>query len=257
MNIQKRNKLKTLLNKWPQGSIATSQWLRSLGISRQLIQSYIKAGWIKALGPGAYQRADLKITWYHALMGLQKQNQLPVHVGGPTAIFLHGVSHYLKLSGKDSVFLFSPPGVSLPKWFYRYPWKQSIKHIKTSFIPPKLAISSFDYQNTKIRISSLERAIMECIYISPKKFEILECYQILEGLRLLRPSVLQKVLINCHSIKVKRLFLYMAEKGRLVVLKQLKLDLISLGNGDRSIVKNGVYNSKYKISIPKELINYE
>ena len=257
MDIQNRNKLKTLLNKWPQGSIATSQWLRSLGISRQLVKSYIQAGWIKSLGPGAYQRVDLEITWYKALTGLQKQMKLSVHVGGPTAIFLRGASHYLRPSDKDSVFLFSPPGVSLPKWFYRYPWKQSIEHIKTSFLPPKLAISVHDYQNTKIRISSLERAIMECLYISPKKFEILECYQILEGLRLLRPNVLQKVLINCHSIKVKRLFLYMLEKAQLPVLKKLKLASIPLGSGDRSLVKNGVYNSKYKISIPRELISYE
>ena len=257
MNIQNRNKLKTLLNKWPQGSIATSQWLRSLGISRQLVQSYIQAGWIKSLGPGAYQRADLEVTWYKALMGLQKQMKLSVHIGGPTAIFLRGASHYLRPSDKDSVFLFSSPRVSLPKWFYRYPWKQSIEHIKTSFLPPKLATSADNYQNTKIILSSLERAIMECLYISPNKFEILECYQILEGLRLLRPNALQKVLINCHSIKVKRLFLYMAEKAQLSVLKKLKLESISLGSGDRSIVKNGVYDSKYKISIPRELINYE
>ena len=257
MNIQNRNKLKTLLNKWPQGSIATARWLRSLGISRQLVQSYIQAGWIKPLGPGAYQRADLKVTWYKALTGLQKQTKLPVHVGGPTAIALRGASHYLRPSNKESVFLFSPPGVNLPKWFYRYSWKQPIEHIKTSFLPPKLAISSYEYQNTRLMLSSLERAIMECLYISPEKFDILECYQILEGLRLLRPSALQKVLINCRSIKVKRLFLYMTEKSRLPVLKKLKLNSISLGNGDRSIVKNGQYNSKYKISIPRELENYE
>ena len=255
MSIQNRNKLKILFNKWPQGSIATAQWLRSLGISRQLVQSYIRSGWIKSLGSGAYLRTDLEITWYKALTGLQKQMSLPVHVGGPTAIFLRGASHYLR--SKDSVFLFSALGVSLPKWFYRYPWKQSIEHIKTSFLPPKLATSADDYQNTKINLSSMERAIMECLYISPKKFEILECYQILEGLRLLRPNVSQEVLENCRSIKVKRLFLYMAEKAQLPVLKKLKLDSIPLGSGDRSIVKNGVYNSKYKISIPRELIGYE
>ena len=78
MDIQNRNKLKTLLNKCPQGSIATSQWLRSLGISRQLVKSYIQVGWIKPLGHGAYQRADLEMTWYQALMGLQKQMKLSV-----------------------------------------------------------------------------------------------------------------------------------------------------------------------------------
>ena len=256
MNIRNRNKLKTLLNKWPQDSIVTSVWLRQRGISRQLVQNYIQAGWIKSLGPGAYQRANTKVKWYEVLAGLQKQTNLPVHVGGPTTITIGGASHYLR-SNRETVFLFSSPGVSLPKWFYGYSWKQPIEHIRTSFLPVRLATSSHSYQNTKIVLSSLERAIMECLYISPKKFDILECYQILEGLRLLRPDILQKVLINCHSIRVKRLFLYMAEKARLPVFKKLKLNSISLGKGDRSIVKNGVYNSKYKISISEELANYE
>lgn len=256
MNIQNRNKLKTLLNKWPQDSIVTSVWLRNQGISRQLVQSYIKAGWITSLGPGAYQRANSKVKWQEALAGLQKQTNLPVHIGGPTAITIRGASHYLR-SNKEIIFLFSSPGVSLPKWFYRYPWKQPIEHIRTSFLPPKLALSTHDYQNTKIITSSLERAIMECLYISPKRFDIMECYQILEGLRLLRPNILQKILINCHSIKVKRLFLYMAEKAQLPVFSKLKFSSIPLGKGDRSIVKNGVYNSKYKISVPEELTNYE
>ena len=256
MNIQNRNKLKILLNKWPQGSLVTSVWLRQWGISRQLVQSYIQAGWITSLGPGAYQRTNAKIKWYEALAGLQKQTNLPVHIGGPTAITLRGASHYLRLN-KEPVFLFSFPGVSLPKWFYRYPWKQSIEHIRTSFLPLKSATSVHNYQNTKIITSSLERAILECLYISPKRFDIVECYQILEGLRLLRPNTLQKILIDCRSIKVKRLFLYMAEKAQLPIFSKLNLNPISLGKGDRSIVKNGVYNSNYKISIPEELMNYE
>ena len=220
MTGQNKEKLKRLLNKWPQNSIVTSQWLRGLKISRQLVQSYVRAGWIKPLGHGAYQRADLKVTWYQALAGLQKQKKMLVHVGGPTAIALRGASHYLRLSHKERVFLFSPPKVHLSTWFYKYSWNQPIEHIKTSFLPSKLAVSLYDYQNTKIMLSSLERAILECLYISPKKFTLLECYQILEGLRLLRPRVLQKLLISCHSIKVKRLFLYMTEKAQLLVSKK-------------------------------------
>ena len=105
MNIQNRNKLKMLLNKWPKGSVVTSRWMRQRGISRQLVQSYIRAGWIKPLGHGAYQRADLEVKWHEALSGLQKQINLPVHIGGPTAIALRGASHYLR-SNRESVFSF-------------------------------------------------------------------------------------------------------------------------------------------------------
>ena len=256
MNIQNRNKLKTLLNKWPQGSIVTSQWLRSLEISRQLVQVYIQAGWIKPLGHGAYQRTNVKVKWYEALAGLQQQRNLPIHIGGPTAIAILGASHYLR-SNEENVFLFSLPGTKLPNWFYQHSWKQSIVHVKTSFLPLNLGITTHEYQNIKVTLSCMERAIMECLYISPKKFDILECYQILEGLRLLRPTTLQKILMNCQSIKVKRLFLYMADKANLPVFKKLKPKTIHLGNGDRSIIKNGTYDSKYKISLPKELIDYE
>lgn len=257
MAIQKREKLKNLQNHWPHGGIVTSTWLRHLGISRQLVQSYIQQGWIKPLGPGAYQKAKDQIKWYDALASLQRQNKLLVHIGGPTAIAIWGASHYLRLSNKERVFLFSKPDIYLPRWFYKHPWTPLIQHIKTSFLDSKLAVNVYNYQNVKISLSSLERALMECLYISPKHFNLLECYQILEGLRTLRPNLVQKILVNCKSIKVRRLFLYMAQKAQLPVFKKLKLGSINLGNGDRSIVKNGLYNSKYKISLPKELVEYE
>ena len=257
MTIQKREKLKNLQNNWPHGAIVTSIQLRRLGISRQLVQSYIQQGWVKPLGSGAYQKAKDQIKWYGALASLQQQNKLLIHVGGPTAMAVWGASHYLRLSIKERVFLFSEPDTYLPRWFYKHPWKPLIKHIKTSFLGSKLAIKFYNYQNVKISLSSLERAIMECLYISPKHLTLLECYQMLEGLRTLRPSLVQKILVNCNSIKVKRLFLYMAEKANLPVFKKLKLRSINLGSGDRSIVKNGLYNSKYKITLPKELIEYE
>ena len=257
MAIQKREKLKNLQNHWPHEGIVTSTWLRRLGISRQLVQSYIQQGWIKPLGSGAYQKAKDQIKWYGALASLQRQNNLLVHVGGPTAIAIWGASHYLRLSSKEKIFLFSESDTYLPRWFYKHPWNPLIKHIKTSFLDSKLAVNFYNYQNVKISLSSLERAFIECLYISPKNFNLLECYQILEGLRALRPSIVQKVLMNCKSIKVRRLFLYMAEKAKLSVFKKLKLGSINLGSGDRSIVKNGLYNSKYKISLPKELVEYE
>jgi hypothetical protein len=43
---------------------------------------------------------------------------------------------------------------------------------------------------------------------------MVECYQILEGLANLRPKILQELLESCNSIKVKRLFLFMASKAK-------------------------------------------
>ncbi|MEX2371969.1 MAG: type IV toxin-antitoxin system AbiEi family antitoxin domain-containing protein, partial [Bacteroidales bacterium] len=69
----------------------------------------------------------------------------------------------------------------------------------------------------------------------------------------LRPKILQELLENCNSIKVIRLFLYMASKANHQWLDFVDQSRIDLGTGDRVIVKGGVYIKKYKISLPKEL----
>ena len=79
----------------------------------------------------------------------------------------------------------------------------------------------------------------------------------MEGLNNLRPNQVQKLLEDCSSIKVKRLFLYLAEKANHNWVKHLNTERIDLGSGKRSIVKNGVYDSKYKITVPVELANDE
>jgi hypothetical protein len=57
-------------------------------------------------------------------------------------------------------------------------------------------------------------------------------------------------------VKVKRLFMYMAEKAGHSWFTYIDLKNIDLGKGKRSIVKNGVYNAKYQITIPRELEEY-
>ncbi len=71
------------------------------------------------------------------------------------------------------------------------------------------------------------------------------------------PKLLQQLLEENSSVKVKRLFLYMAEKAGHSWFHDLNLDRIYLGKGKRSNVKNGVYDPKYKIILPRDLANYE
>jgi len=63
-----------------------------------------------------------------------------------------------------------------------------------------------------IEVSSPERSIMECLYLAPERMDLVECYQIMKGLVNLRPGLAQELLERCRSVKVKRLFLFMAEK---------------------------------------------
>ena len=98
---------------------------------------------------------------------------------------------------------------------------------------------------------------MECLYLAPRKQDLLECYEILQGLNNLSPQQVQDLLEQCTSIKVKRLFLYMAEKSNHDWFKYVETEKIDLGSGKRSLVKDGVYIAEYGITIPKALAEYE
>jgi len=245
-------KLMNLLFKHVPGTVLLASWLEKNGISRDLQQYYLKSGWLESYGFGAFKRPNENVQWTGALNSLQRQTELQVHAGGLTSISLQGLSHYVRMEN-ESLYLFSPQYVKIPKWFLDQEWSNQIIHVKTKFLPANSALFEYSPDGLKLQISSPERAILECLYLAPDRFDMMECYQILEGLVNLRPKILQELLENCNSIKVKRLFLFMASKAKHQWLEFVDQSRIALGTGDRVIVKGGVYISKYKISIPKEL----
>jgi hypothetical protein len=105
----------------------------------------------------------------------------------------------------------------------------------------------------QIKIASPERAILECLYLTPDKQDLLETYQIMSGLVNLRPDMVQTLLNECKSVKVKRLFLYMLKKANHQWGQFLDLSEVNLGTGDRELVKNGIYDPEFHITVPREL----
>jgi hypothetical protein len=128
-----------------------------------------------------------------------------------------------------------------------------IQHVPTSVLNSELGFVEHDEKNFTIRISSPERAMLECLYLAPKRIDLVECFQVMGSLANLRPKVVEGLLTACASVKVKRLFLYMAEKANhqwLPFVDQSKLDL---GKGERSLSKGGTYIAKYNLVVPNEL----
>lgn len=205
------------------------------------------------LGGGAYVKPGDRVGWQGGLYALQAYSQLAVHAGALTALSLQGYAHYVRL-GVEPTFLFSPPRTKLPVWFTAHDWAQPIRHAKSSFLAKDLGLVDFQASPSfSIRISAPERAVLECLYLAPDEVEFMECYQVLEGLTTLRPRLLQKLLEQCGSVKVKRLLLYLAERANQEWFKRLDLSKLDLGTGDRSFAKGGVYVSKYGIIVPPEL----
>ena len=156
--------------------------------------------------------------------------------------------------GTEPLHLFGPKGTTLPKWFRSASWGGDITHSQTGFLQSDLGARLTNYEGLQLQSSAPERAILESLYLSPKTVSLLEAYDVMDGLRNLRPSLMLSLLQVCNSYKVKRLFAFMARKLDLPLIRELDLDSLDYGSGVRAIVKNGLYDAHTKLMLPRELM---
>lgn len=246
-------KINQLIKEWQNGVIVTHSYLNKKGFSPQLIYSYKSSGWLESIGYGAYKLAGDNIDWYGALFALQRQLILTLHPGGKTALELQGYAHYLA-EKLPAIYLFGLRQERLPRWFQDYDWGIKIHYSPTKLFLKQIPDSFTDYAHKEfsILVSTPERAAMEMLYHVPKLQGFAEASHIMENLAMLRPQLVQQLLEQCKSIKVKRLFLFFAERHNHEWLSQLTTEKIDLGVGKREIVKNGKLDKKYWITILPE-----
>lgn len=252
MSTRKHEKLNNLLRSQPSGVVLTSSWLVQQGYSLDLQKKYKKSQWFDSIGSGALIRHEDQPDYLGGVYALQTQLGLSAHPAAKTAMSLHGKAHYLEMSSTKAQ-LFASSGENIPLWFKRFDWGLKVDLTSTSFLPADLGLVDVEHKNFTVKISSPARAVMECLYSVPKSQPLLEVFELMEGLNNLRPSSTQTLLEECTSVKVKRLFLYLADKAGHEWFQFINLDNVDLGSGSRSIVEGGVYVSKYQITVPKEL----
>lgn len=252
MSTENESKLNHLLSAQPLGVVLTSAWLADQGYSLDLQKRYKRSQWFDSIGTGALIRHSDQVDYLGGIYALQNQLGLSVHPAAKTALSMQGKAHYLEL-GTKSVQLFGGNDDNLPLWFKKRDWGVSVDCKLTSFLPADLGLVEIEHKGFRVKVSSPARAVMECLYLAPKSQPLLEVFELIEGLNNLRPASVQKLLEDCTSVKVKRLFLYLADKAGHEWLSYINLDKIDLGSGKRAIVNDGVYVSKYQITVPKEL----
>ncbi len=252
MSTENESKLNHLLSTQPLGVVLSSAWLADQGYSLDLQKRYKRSKWFDSIGTGALIRHSDRVDYLGGIYALQSQLGLSVHPAAKTALSMHGKAHYLELSTK-AVQLFGGKDDILPLCFKQRDWGVSVACKLTSFLPPDLGLIEIEHKGFKVKVSSSARAVMECLYLAPKSQPLLEVFELMEGLNNLRPVSVQKLLEGCTSVKVKRLFLYLADKAGHEWLSYIDLDKVDLGSGKRAIVNDGVYVSKYQITVPKEL----
>lgn len=251
MNRPNTEKLNYLLKNWPAGVLLTSKWLKEHGYYKQLIKLYCDNGWLKRVGRGAYSRLNDEVTWQGAVNAMQSQLNLLVHVGGLTALQLYGVTQYLMLDDRNPRFYLynsTTKKVDLPRWFQQYFINCHFEQKK--LFESEIGLSKREVNGVQLSVSSPERAIMEVLMLAPNNITLIHANELMENLDRLRSDVVQQLLETCLSIKVKRLFLYLAEKCNLSCFDNIILEQIDLGSGKRVIGEGGHYNAKWLLSLP-------
>ena len=249
-------KIKEILGLVPQDSVLFSSWLACRGMDRKEQTLYVRSGWLERMAKGVYKIAGTNPTLYGAVGSFNAQLGRNCHIGASSALDLRGYSHFVAM-GKPRAFLFTANEQRLPGWLLSSEWDMTAKYFTTSVFKGDTGLEKYEYRGHQLLISGPERAFMECLHLAPSNFSLMDVYYVMEMLTTLRPKLVQQLLEECSSIKVKRLFLYMADKAGHQWFKALDLSKVDLGKGDRMIAEGGRYVGKYGITIPTELAEYE
>ena len=254
MDRQNGSIINNLLKNWPNNTVSVYAGLERQGVYRQLAGAYIKSGWIERIGQGAFKRAGESVEWSGGLYALQAQLNMSVHPAGKTALQLQGNAHYLPANLRQSrIVLFVSKNEKLPAWFKNHKWEVVIRYVMTGLFGKdmSLELTTYNAGNYDIKISPPERAALEFCYDVPARESFDELDHIMSGLATLRPHMVQDLLEECGSVKAKRLFMYLAEKHNHTWVNKLNLEKVSFGAGKRALYKNGHYDNKYKIVVPR------
>lgn len=254
MSIATASKLNRLLSGNIPGGLLFAAWLREAGYSSQLLKRYRDSGWLEMLVRGVMYRSNDNLSAEAAVCSYTRQTGNPARVAAHSALELLGFNHYVPM-GKPRLIVAFKSG-SVDEWAKSDKYDMTIVPFHTEVFknPATQLIARNGYSLT---ISSPEQAFLECLYLVPDHYNYMDLYYIMEQLTALDPEKVQTALENTSSQRVKRMFLYMADKAGHYWFDMIDKEKLGLTGSKIQLVENGVYNSKYRITVPKELNDYE
>lgn len=276
MGEQTKGKLNWLQVHVPEGLLVDAAWLQRHGYPSNLRSKYVAHGWLDQVFRGVYRRPAAKLPapnqdeglrWQQVVVSLQTLLERPYTVGGRTALELQGFAHYLS-DGPREIHLYGPKVV--PGWVGKLQLdsplvlhnveklfkERSEIHARDRSAPSNstdLVQQPVGQWGWSLTMSSPERAILELLDEVPRHETFHQADMLMEGLRTLRPRLLRTLLVRCRNVKVKRLFLWFAERHNHPWLKALDRTGIDLGRGKRMLVRGGKLDPKFNITVPENL----
>lgn len=266
--------LNRLERELPEGILVDTAWLKKHGYSRQLLSHYVGAGWLEQPTRVVYRRPRGALTWQQVVVSLQTFLDCPLAVGGRTALELHGYAHYLSHK-EQHIHLYGPKPPA--RWLNRlqldlqFTYHSDRRLFGKHLVAPELkklrsggakSKDSLDITLTELPLgqwdwtlilSTPERALLELLDELPKHETFHQVDMLMQGLTNLSPRRLKKLLADCKSIKVKRLFFFFADRHAHAWLKSLKSEKFDLGTGKRMLVKGGKLDRAHQITVPEDM----
>jgi hypothetical protein len=218
----KLNPIRRVLREVPRGTLLAVADLKKHGIDAKAASSYARKGWLDRVGQGVYSVPGDSVTTLGAMSLLQRQ--VPgLHIGGKSALALHGFRHNLAV--RDTLVLWANGRFTVPRWLAeRFPARAVYASLfqkldpslvrKTLGTPPDVLDG--------VQVSSPERAVLEMLYEVGTHESLEEARNVFDGLRNLRNDVVGGLLAACKSIKAVRLFLAWSRETGLVDVDVLR-----------------------------------
>ena len=252
MALVKEDKLNRLLKEEIPHGLYFSSWLTANGWSNQLVKSYCENGWLERLCRGVYFRKEDTPQAYAAMSCNLMQVGNNLHIAAHSALELRGYMHFVPM-GRPRLMV-ALHGDYEAQWLKKDIFDYSIVPVRMEAYSHET--ETFEYQELVLPASSVEQAFAECLQLAPKHYSYMDLYYLMEMLNTLRPKIVEQVLLNSNQ-RVKRMYMYMAEKARHMWVDDIDLTKIELTNSPLCVTVGGTFINKYKITIPTELVEHE
>ncbi len=242
----------------PDGQIVNRKWLYSHWAERSLVDYYLRSGKLVPVARGVYRRPGPDLKWEQVVYSLQKM-KYDVRVGADTALELQGYGHYVSFNGQKSITLVGT--LKAPAWINEVDkditYNSYVEKCFTSLPENSTTYKEVGHWDWNIEISTVELALFELLSQLKSEADFLEADKYFESATTLRPNLVNELLQTCTEIKTKRLFMWFADRHNHHWFKSINSDSINLGKGKRMIVKGGSLDTKYLITVPKEMTDDE
>ena len=241
----------------PEGFVVTRASLLKRGVKAHSLDNLLKSKQIIALQPGVYRRPYAgPLSWQTVVCSLNHMGSDLV-VGGMTALENQGLAHYLSLANDRPIHLYGcdpmPSWLNqlgLPETFVHHRLTRLAKHEREN---QQFVATAYAGAEPGYLLSQPERAILEALEEVPAGLSFDHADQIMQGLVGLSPRRLDELLRLTPSVKVKRLFFWLAERQGHAWLRKLNAKDYDLGSGKRVLAKGGKLDKTYQITVPEQM----